>query len=184
MSNQLHNALDWIHEVEGLRSNHKADRGGDTFMGITSLTASRYGYTVDDLVANPELVDEIYYDGYWLPAKCHHIAKLSTLIAPEVFDVAVNCGPARAQKLFQKAINCLNPRSMRLEVDGRVGPATMRAFTQLVPTYEQALANAINGEQYLFYRNTKDADPSQEAFIKGWVGKRTTPYYHWLSQRT
>src|ERR1700746_4163070 len=65
---------------------------------------------------NNQEVAAIYYERYWLPAKCDVLLSKLDLAA---FDTAVNMGPNRAIKILQEAVGS--------PADGVFGPATKSA---------------------------------------------------------
>jgi len=115
-------ALEAIFRWEGGFSDHPADPGGATNMGITISTLRAWRapdpVTVDDLenLTRAEAAD-IYRANYWDACNCD---ELPEGVALAVFDSAVNQGPLRARRLLQTAAG--------VEADGIIGPITMGAI--------------------------------------------------------
>ncbi len=118
-------ALEHVLKVEGGWSNHKDDKGGPTYKGITLntyRTAKRGGLIsqngANEIEALKNLttaqISSIYEELYWKKTGCQYFP-LSISIA--LFDAAVNHGPTKAVKLLQSAIGAV--------VDGEVGPESI-----------------------------------------------------------
>jgi lysozyme family protein len=161
--------------LEGGYADHPADRGGKTMWGITESVARSAGYTGHMRDLPIETARQIYRRNYWDVLRLDEIDAMSPDIAEEIFDTAVNCGTGRAGKFLQRALNALGA-SPELVVDGAVGPRTisaLRAFLERRKT-EGALVvlKAIDSLQAEFYIQIVERDPSQKAFIFGWLSKR------------
>lgn len=157
---------------EGLLTDHPADRGGKTKYGITAATAARHGIADVATITVDEAV-QIYYTDYWRAAGCERIK--SKYIAAELFDTAVLSGSGASGRFLQLAYNVLfaGPSSVgALKVDGVVGAVTAAKVNAMLPKWEKAILNAMTGEQYNHFRQIVAANPSQQVFLRGWVGKR------------
>lgn len=174
-------ALEWLFGMEGEWSDNPADSGGKTMHGITETVARSHGYNVHEITQ--AIGARIYYTDYWLVAKCDQIEQFDPELAVEVFDIAVNGGPGRAGELLQEAINTLNRHEDALKVDGAIGPVTLRATYTLCKNYGRAIVNALNGEQYQFYKDLVNRRAKDKAFIRGWCRLRLTPFYYWRKER-
>ena len=157
-------ALEHVLNMEGGWSNHKDDKGGPTFKGITLNTykqAVREGIIEqgggDDIKALKKLsstqIKKIYQELYWQKAGCQYFP-LSVSIA--LFDAAVNHGPARAVKILQSAIGA--------EIDGEVGPETIMKSNPapLAVTLEKFIEKRAQ-----FYHQLKQF----KIFGKGWMNR-------------
>ena len=97
-------ALQFILKWEGFISNHPNDPGGFTIWGISSRSypanVARMKKRIDEGKKDEAFAEakKIYYENYWLKAKCHEHAFPLNLI---MFDTAVNCGRGRANKLLE-----------------------------------------------------------------------------------
>jgi len=120
-------ALSHVLKHEGGWSNDPLDPGGPTNRGITlSRFASHLGEKLDGssrqrLIESlktiaPSLVQEIYYERYWLVGQSHLLPAGLDLMH---FDCAVNQGAYRAAKFLQSAVGA--------KVDGEIGPQTLKA---------------------------------------------------------
>lgn len=101
------------------------DRGGVTKWGITIRTLIAKGLDLNgDGVVNrkdirdmtPEQARNIYRRDYWVGAAC---PRLPWPLSLPVYDCAVNQGVSRATRILQK--------SVRVRVDGIIGPKTLAA---------------------------------------------------------
>lgn len=157
---------------EGVLTDHPSDRGGKTKYGITAATASRHGIADVSTITVEEAV-AIYYTDYWQAAGCERLR--SKYIAAELFDTAVLSGSGASGRFLQLAYNVLfavPSGGGALKVDGVVGPVTAAKVNAVLPKWEKALLNAMTGEQYNHFRHIVESNPSQQVFLRGWVGKR------------
>ena len=127
-------ALAHVLEMEGGYSDDPADPGGPTNQGITLADYAEFvGQPVRDDTRNAlvaglkqipaDTVRSIYLQSYWGPAGC---AQMPAPFAFFHFDTAVNMGVGTAARMLQTAAGCA--------VDGEVGPVTLAALAQAVPT--------------------------------------------------
>lgn len=159
---------------EGRYSNHPADSGGPTMFGITEDTFR--AWAIANKVENAASVEnitlslakEIYLQVYWDSIRLDELD--SKHVAAELFDTAVNCGHRTAVKMAQRAANFLCPDSSEpLLADGMLGPVTLNALNRLSERYENPLLRAMNGEQYIHYRDLVERRPKDRAFSRGWM---------------
>lgn len=169
-------------------TNHPADRGGPTKFGITlaTLTRARGGLPLaaEDVAALTE--DEarrIYYDLYVVRPGFVHILALCPRLGAKLVDAGVNCGPERAARWLQRALNSFNrsyktpPDYPELVVDGAIGIKTIDALSRLCISRGRELAErvvirAVNCQQGDHYLDLGAKDEQQEAFMLGWFDKR------------
>lgn len=123
------------------------DPGGETKYGI-----SKRAYPQLD-IKNLTLIhaQAIYRRDYWDKCRC---GELPTGVALDVFDAAVNSGPAQAARWLQIAVGA--------KADGIIGPATLAAVRQLPA---QAVRARLSGARLDFMTNL----PTWPAFGKGWA---------------
>ncbi|PJG48585.1 hypothetical protein CAF53_10315 [Sphingobium sp. LB126] len=171
--------IDEVIAREGGYSNHPADRGGPTHFGITQAVARANGF-MGDMRALPRSVAEaIYRRLYWERPGYAFVAELAPRIAEELFDTAVNMGPATAGGFLQRALNALN-RNARdyadLKVDQAVGGKTLAALGAFMQVRGRAgervllkALEALQGERYLALAESR---PANEAFLYGWLANR------------
>lgn len=183
MTPEFKRALAKTVRIEGGFVNHPADRGGPTNLGITLGTYQRWGailgtsYTVEDLRnLDPETAAQVYYDLYWcdrhLP--CEDMAAWWEPIAMEAFDTAVNMSPPVAATLLQRSLNLININEKAwpdLTVDGWFGRQSLESMKMVdaLARGRERLLFAANAYQAKRYIDIAEADPTQEAFIGGWL---------------
>jgi lysozyme family protein len=145
-------ALKEVLRHEGGYITAKVD-GHETNMGITKETASTYGYHGDMKTIPLPLVENIYFNGYWIAAKCD---KLPLAINFHVFDTAVNQGVKTAGIILQRALV--------IEADGIIGPKTLMCAAQMKPDY---LVRRFYAERIRRYTETKNFT----TFGRGWMAR-------------
>ena len=139
---------------EGLWSDHPADPGGATMMGITLRTYSAWlgrEATKDELRNIPmEHVRQIYKSLYWDKVKGDELPRGVDLC---LFDYAVNSGPRRAVVAVQD--------TLRVTPDGALGPKTLWAL-------QKADAATLLGEVCQRRLAFLQSLPIWGTFGKGW----------------
>ncbi|HUD92642.1 glycoside hydrolase family 108 protein [Sphingobium sp.] len=173
---------DLIDEViarEGGYSDHPADRGGPTNMGITQTVARANGYPGDMKALPRSVAENIYRRLYWDQPGYAFVAETSWPIAAELFDTAVNMGVATSTGFLQRALNALNRNQKDypdLKVDRILGARTLsalRAFRALRGAAgDRVLLKAIEALQGERYIALAESRPANEAFLYGWLANR------------
>lgn len=173
---------------EGGYGNDPDDAGGETYKGISRVfNPSWEGWKIiDDMKPHPEFpsilndmphlqdnVHNFYKKYYWDSNKLDDVD--SQAIAEEMFDTAVNMGRSRAAKFLQESLSYLN-RNERifddLDVDGHIGPASLRALNYILDNdEEELLLKVLNVLQGSFYLNYMKEKPSQEKYMRGWFNR-------------
>lgn len=171
-----------INEVigrEGGYSNHSADTGGATRWGVTEAVARAHGYRGDMRAFPREEAVAVYRRIYWLRPGFDRVAEYAPRLAAELFDTAVNMGPAVATGFLQRALNALNRGASDyadIPVDRRVGDRTMEALkgflTRRGVTGEKVLLKAVEALQGERYLRLAEQRPANEAFLYGWLANR------------
>ena len=163
---------------EGGYVNHPADRGGPTNFGITQAVARANGYTGDVRSLTKSRAIAIYRSEYAIKPGFVAVAEVYPKIGEELFDTGVNMGPARPSIWLQEWLNALNQGGKLwpdLKEDGKIGPATLAALraykTQRGAEGERRLLAGLNGDQAVRYKQIARGNPSQEAFVYGWLGR-------------
>lgn len=163
---------------EGGYVNHPDDRGGPTIWGITEAVARRNGYKGDMRTMPRSTAVSIYKSEYAVRPGFAAIAEIYPSVGEELFDTGVNMGPARPSIWLQEWLNALNQGGKYwpdLKEDGAVGPATLSALraykAQRGAEGEKRLVAALNASQGERYKAIARANPSQEAFVYGWLAR-------------
>lgn len=167
--------------TEGGYVHNPADRGGETFCGISRkywpgwsgwpmvdshLQSGGLPSQLRDIPSLAAQVRRFYLIVYWNDLKCD---QLPEAIAAELFDSAVNCGSVRAAKWLQHAINLFANQDILVE-DGVIGEKTVaKARVQVENFGHGHLLKALNGQQYMHYQQLVENDQSQKVFLRGWL---------------
>lgn len=150
--------LNFVLREEGGFSNHAADNGGATNLGITHRTLADWrgapSVTVAEVRAlGIEEARAIYRARYWNAVRGDDLLPGVDLV---VFDWAVNAGPGRAVRGLQ--------RVARVSADGAIGPTTLAALRTWEPA---ALVNALCDARLAHLRGLDD----WRVFGKGWAAR-------------
>lgn len=156
-------ALQKVLGHEGGYVNDPRDRGGKTRYGVTEAVARKHGYQGAMSRLPLETAKAIYRKDYWTPFGLDEIP--DQRIAYFLFDVAVNHGGGGMARIAQRAVSHRRPVS----VDGRWGPATKTAVVELAVGYPENLLGALKVERGRFYLSLVEKNPSQGAFLWGWL---------------
>lgn len=159
-------ALADVFDAEGGFANDPVDRGGATRYGVTEAVARAHGYEGDMRALPLDLAGEIYRADYWAPLRLDEL--VSDRVAGKVFDLSVNMGPTAAARILQRAV-VINRGA--IEVDGKIGPATLAAVNELSLRHELAVLAGVVGFAFKRYERIVEADPSQSRFIRGWLSR-------------
>lgn len=161
-------SLEMLLRHEGGYVDHPLDKGGPTNKGVTKAVYDAYraakGLSARDVrdLTDDEL-REIYFEGYWRPARCPDMP--SEAMAALMFDAAVNHGPKRAIRLLQHGAGVPAARC-----DGVWGENTKR-YLSAAAANAVALVDACLLARERFYREIVRLNPKQAAFIKGWMNR-------------
>ncbi|HWV13735.1 MAG TPA: glycosyl hydrolase 108 family protein [Sphingobium sp.] len=171
--------IDEVIAREGGYSHHPADRGGATNFGITEAVARANGYAGDMRRLPRALAESIYRRLYWERPGYAFVAEMVPEIAAELFDSAVNMGPATATGFLQRALNALNRNQKDypdLKIDRVIGAKTLAALKAFMALRGKAgekvllkAIEALQGERYLALAESR---PANEAFLYGWLANR------------
>jgi lysozyme family protein len=129
-------ALTCVLKHEGGYSDHPADPGGATCMGITRAVLAEWrGHPVTKAeirALGRAEAGQIYRQRYWDAVSGDALPAGLDLA---VFDFAVNSGPSRAVRALQ--------RTLGVAADGRIGPKTLRALAACDPVEAVARLSAL-----------------------------------------
>lgn len=180
-------ALQHTLKFEGGYANDPADRGGETFRGISRLNWPAWpGWELIDRAKirgavsarlinaafagdldMERLVADFYQRHFWRPFES---LRAPGRIPAKLFDTAVNVGVGGAVKMLQRVVNQSGPVAP-LVVDGVIGPKTRAGFTLSVGGAgdEDSFLQAFCREQEAHYRRIVGRNPGQSKFLKGWL---------------
>lgn len=128
---------------EGGCSDHPADSGGRTFMGITTGRARQNGWRGDVCKMPRARVLSIYREDYWNVRARKHPWPLDLA----VMNTEVNSGGGKAKEFLERMKN--------QNVEGSV----------------QVKASWYVDQQTAFYRAIVARRPSQKVFLRGWLNR-------------
>lgn len=144
-------AFDILLGHEGGYSNHPSDPGGETMWGVTARVARADGYRGDMRDLPRERAKDIYRRLYWDTVRAD---ELPAGVRFDVFDGAVNSGPARSIEWLQESCGAT--------VDGKLGPKTLAAA--------RAVDGALLSKRYNGHRLQFMTDlGTWGSFGKGWA---------------
>ena len=169
MTFNIQQEIDNLIKREGGFVNHPADKGGPTNMGITQKALTNWlarEATIADIEnLSKQTARDIYYSNYYIKPS---IDDLPELLRPIVFDMVVNSGK-RGIKLLQDALNCHGYDCGK--VDGRIGPKTAASAKAAVEQMGNELIKILVRRRVIFYEGIVKADPTQRAFLAGWINR-------------
>ena len=184
MKNSVRNiSIAKVMGIEGGYVDQPLDSGGKTNFGVTETTARRWGFTGSMKNFSAENAFLLYTDMFWDEVGADHLENESLpKAAGEIFEIAVNCGTARAVRFLQCALNAFNLNEQiyaDLTEDGVFGSASKRAISALkrkrgpIKT-DHLLTSAMNAQQGAFYLDLVKRREKDEAFVTGWFLHRVS----------
>lgn len=171
-SDNFRRSLHFVFGNEGGLSNHPADKGGLTMMGITSGTlaaANKQGIVSckDIRKLTREEAAEIYEVNYW---ERSHANDMPWPLCCLHFDAAVNSGIGGAGRLLQRTLNSLF--HTELLVDGAIGPQTLRELKRVLALGKvNAISTEYCNQREDLYKRIVKNTPSQRIFLNGWLNR-------------
>ena len=140
-------------------SNDIDDAGGETKFGI-----SKRSYTNLDIKnLSVEKAKEIYKKDFWENQNYKNIKNKK--LAIKVFDLAVNVGASRANKLTKRALRAVNKK---VEENGALDDVTICLINESDAT---DLLSALKSEAAGYYRLIVSTKPHRAKFLKGWLNR-------------
>ncbi len=177
--------------VEGGYSDRPADRGGETYRGISRRWHPEWrGWAIIDEMRKrcgadfPACLDRddflqaqvrgFYRREYWQRMRCDEMGRY--VVASRVFDMAVNQGRKTSGRHLQEALNILGRPGWYspLALDGILGPVSMRAlqtYWAREPEHRSAriLERLLALYQGRTYIEILRSDVTQRENARGWV---------------
>lgn len=180
MAKRIDQLLDELVAREGGFVDHPADRGGPTNFGVTEQVARAFGFGGAMRSLPRETAHAIYRQLYWQRPGFGEVAARLPWVAEELFDTGVNMGPKIAATMLQRGLNGLNRGASDypdIAADGDIGPMTLHAIDRLIArrgrgAAERVLLRLLDGLQAARYLEIAERNPSQEAFLWGWIDHR------------
>lgn len=174
MSTPFERALARLLPIEGGYANDPDDNGGETMYGITEAVARAFGYTGPMKDIPMETVRIIYRTIYWKPLCLNMVSACDEELACDLFDTQVNCVPGVAATFLQTALNALNRAGKswpNIEVDGKMGPATLSALSSVPASDLKFLRKLYDAQRVTHYLKITQRNESQEKFIRSWLNR-------------
>jgi lysozyme family protein len=176
---------------EGGYANDPADRGGETYKGISRNNFPNWqGWNYVDkatqvtkneerinliLEAQPELqklVLQFYKVVFWDALRLDDIVNQE--IGTEVFDTSVNMGKEVGANFLQSALNLHNNNQKEypdIQVDGDIGPITIDLMNKHTrPKEVLKTLNILQGARYI---EICKSNPKMEKFYRSWLSRVT-----------
>ena len=145
------NIIKKVLDHEGGYVNDPKDLGGETKYGITKRSYPN----IDIKNLRKEEAKEIYRKDYWNKNRIESIPQELWYI---FFDMCVNMGRRSAVKILQRAANS---SGHRLEVDGGLGPITIKGLQNIS-------IDRVRAYRLKHYTDLINKKPEQERFWIGW----------------
>jgi len=133
------------------------DGAGLTFCGLTQRDDG-----LDPNNVTPAWVAKTYHDRYWTPS---HAVDLPWGEGEETANIAVNEGLGTAGKLLEQTLSDLGAR---IDVDGKVGPATEQAAAKFDP---DSVLRALVAHNDAHYISICKVHPEDLRFLRGWLNR-------------
>jgi len=117
---------------------------------------------------------QIYYKDYIEKPGFVPLFLIDPWVAREVFDTAINMGPARPSRYFQRAVN--DSCGTTLTADGKIGPITVKAWSdcriKVGPKVCVSMIDNLDAQQRAEYLRLIRRNPSLQRFRNGWLNHR------------
>lgn len=178
-------AMQYIFPNEGVFSNDPADPGGPTKYGISlrflKATGLKYDFLGNGVIdirtiqsITPYKAYLIYYNEFWHPQNFEYLE--NPRVAIKIFDAGINIGMYKSIKSAQDAYNKMKmigyTHFERLQIDGKMGPISIRNFNSILPItdlpqfFASFCDNLVAYYQYLAKNN-----PIFQKQLKGWINR-------------
>jgi len=142
------------------------DRGGATNWGVTQAVWEDFledEFTSEDVKGfTREQAIELYKEEFWIPSQSE---KLPEEIREVYFDMCVNHGQRNAVKILQSAVNA---KGGNIEVDGGIGPNTIKA-SSVLKLWELQVERSGFYWNLVFVGSFYGKRNNQAKFIRGWI---------------
>jgi len=179
MRKSVDQMIDDLIGKEGRYSWHPNDSGGETMWGVTAATARANGYVGAMKMMPRATAGNIYRAEYFVKPGFDKVYAVSQPIAEEMFDTGVNMGVSIPGPWLQRILNVLNREQSDyrdIEVDGKIGPATIAALRAYLSKRgtdgEKVILRLLNCLQGVRYIEITEKRPANEAFMHGWALNR------------
>ena len=186
-------AFEVVMHSEGGYADDPADRGGETYKGVSRVYHPTWGgwFVVDHIkavypldfrnkfISNSslqELVRDFYKLEFWDKFKCDDMLDVLQGVATELFDISVNMGVSRATNFLYQGLNCLNRNGSSYsdivvgdnDIADVVGILNSNFTSKKETEYLLKVLNLLQGN---FYIDIVKSDSTQERFMRGWLNR-------------
>lgn len=161
--------------LEGGYVNNPLDPGGETNHGVTVQVARDNGYTGSMKDLPVEFAQQVYYDKYIVKPGFLPMVAIQPAVAEELIDTGINTGPARPSRWFQQTLNALSNSGKsypQINVDGRVGPDTIKTYQSLEKVRGRIKACHLTLKMLDGYQAAHYVAINNPTFTVGWFDHR------------
>lgn len=126
-----------------------------------------------DSDGSTKCAEQILFEGYIQKPNYVPLIVIDPVVAGEVIDTAVNMGPRRPSRYFQRAVN--KHCGTRLKADGKIGRLTIGAWrdcrANLGPRVCRSMLATLDAQQAAEYRRLGRTKWGKK-FLRGWLAHR------------
>lgn len=165
--------MDTLIMNEGYESNVPADKGGQTYAGISRVFNPEWpGWGIIDGKTTGDLWDHVV-NFYWAKFQYWQLDKLAPSdLASYMFDTGVLFGGGRMVKATQGAMNALAAsEAQKIQCDGVMGPKTVARLTALSPPEREAVLAQLVAWRVSHHLAVVHRDIVQRKFLVGWLAR-------------
>lgn len=169
-----------VMEGGGTLTDTPGDNGGVTIWGVTEATARAAGYSGAMAEMSQAEAVAIYRAEFWVAPGFDLVDPILPGLAEYLLEVGINMGPHLPVQFLQVVLNALNNQQTpyrSVAIDGQCGPMTRAALTSYLAARAEddgvlVLMGALRSLVATHYMAIAQADPSQQAFLYGWLRTR------------
>lgn len=152
-------AVEFVLNHEGKYVNDVDDDGGETKYGISKRSYPN----LDIKNLSIQKAKKIYRKDFWEGQNYKKIKNDD--LAVKIFDLSVNVGPKRANKLIQRALRAVN---IKVQEDGVLDDIIICLINESDST---DLLAALKSEAACYYRTIVNTKPKRAKFLNGWLNR-------------
>ena len=172
MTEHFKAAMENLLKNEGLSANVKADKGGQTYAGISRVFNPDWsGWAIIDGTAPGDLWQAVW-QFYWAKYKHWQLDKMPPSdLTSYCFDTGGLFGGKRMIEQLQIALNRIGTESQTIPADGLVGPKTVTRMNMITATEREAVLAQLVAYRVDHHLGVVIRDPSQRKFLIGWLAR-------------
>ena len=162
-------AIPIVFKNEGGFVDDTSDSGGATNFGISlnflkTIDPNASVVTIKNM--SREQASFIYRKEFW--DKGNYGELDNQALANKVFDMSVNMGVTRANRLLQMAVN---DEGFTLTIDGILGPKTIGTLNDSWSLEQDAILKSFKLRCIEFYNSLAQQNPTKLKFLCGWINR-------------